>query len=511
MKWKRERVLKEDEIYTTKDKSSLNLTEMIKWKGINYNDVLYSPVFGEVTLVEIVSSEPTISVRDSRGNLHRFDSIGRLNGNGEIMLFPNKIKNWGYVQEKIFHKIPSKEMLLKENSVAVTEICNIIYRLKLAANFIDEVYDVCFDDYSGSIRYVYSTKINDEDLKIQPLSFNSSETTICINAVDKNNYNPKFETFCYLLPAERDLFEFKSVSAASYFLKLYKDDLVYLYSGLNRYSDIRLRRAIENKVGSFIISESSNKRFELTFENEKIISVPNGASPRQRDLSEKELAQTYFSKDLTKMINWMNIKKGQSLYSPAFGNLELLSIEKEEPRIKTIDSKKRVCEFTSEGKYYEGGEVILFPEKGKSWLPIKKTLKLPIKKDIEKKTDKDLLFSCKLLYGLMVSAHHLNVFFEQILDQENHLPPPYICTCIVTKEGYKYVASCEWIKINIMIRKNYRSLLSCFYLFTFNSYSALYYFIKLFKSEIELIYSQLFNVKISEWRINERLCIPKIY
>ena len=71
---------------------------------------------------------------------------------------------------------------------------------------------------------------------------------------------------------------------------------------------------------------------------------------------------------------------------------------------------------------YEGGEVILFPEKGKSWLPIKKTLKLPIKKDIEKKTDKDLLFSCKLLYGLMVSAHHLNVFFEQILDQENHLP-----------------------------------------------------------------------------------------
>lgn len=513
----KETVLKEDDIYTIKYKSSFDLTEMIHWKGIKYNDVLYSPVFGNVTLDRIGNTEPAISVRDSSGNLHKFDSRGRLNGNGEVMLFPDKTKNWGTVSEKIYHNIPSKGMLLKENFKAIKEICDIIYRLKLAANYIDEKFDLCFERSSGLIRYVYCVEIEDEQIedkqiKMQPLSF-SWENRIVIKAIDKNNYNPKFKTYCRVLSAERELFEFKSVSAASYFLKLYKDDLAILYSGLLNLMSYRFTSIYRIKNGqtleSFISEERPNRNVEKTFEKEMIICVPNETSPRQKDLSEKDLVQNYFSKDLTKMIKWMNIKKGQSLYSSAFGNLELLSIEKEEPRIKTIDSKKRIYNFTSEGKYFDGGEVILFPEKGKNWLPIIKPLKRPTKVEIEKKTDKDLASTCSLLYRLMVSAHYLDDFFEHIFSKISGTSDK-LCTFIVRKEESKYVARCEWVKNYVdVMRHDYR--ISCFYYFTFNSYSALYYFIKLFKSEIELLYSQLFNVKISEWQVRERLCIPSLF
>ena len=495
----RENVIKEKDLYTTENKSSSDLTEMIKWKGISYNDVLYSPVFGEVTLVNIEASEPTISIRDTRGNLHRFDSQGRLNGNGEVMLFPNKNKNWGSISEKTYHKIPSKGMLLKKSFKAIKEICDIIYRLKLAANYIDETYDLCFDDNVGFIRYVYCVEIEDEQKKIQPLSFDWGNR-IVVKEIDKKTYNPRFETY-YHMPAERELFEFKSVSAASYFLKLFKDDLEILYSGLvdlMRYTTFYRRIDYDQKKESFILREKPSSNVEETFENDIIICVSNVSSPRQKDLSEKDLVQKYFSNDLTKMIKWMNIKEGQSLYSSAFGNLVLLSIEREEPRIKTMDSQKRIRNFTSEGKYYDGGEVILFPNILKSWLTISKPLKRPSKNDILKKTDKDLASTCSLLYKLMVSAHHLDAFFEQILGHKFDISDKQ-CTCIVSKEDSKYVARCEWVRT---------SYISCFYFFTFNSYSALYYFIQIFKSEIELIYSRLFNVKISEWRIRERLCIP---
>ena len=494
----RENVIKENDLYTTEYKSSSDLTQMIQWKGINYNDFLYSPVFGEVTLVNIGASEPTISVRDTRGNLHRFDSQGRLNGNGEVMLFPDKNKKWESVLVYTYHKIPSRAMLLEKDFKAIEEICDIIYRLKIAAKYIDDLFDLCFDDNSDFIRYVYCVKIEneekeDEEIKTQPLSF-GRKSRIGVREIDKRNYIPEFLRSNRIITAERDFFEFKSVSAASYFFKLYKEDLVILYSGLlNIMKHILYHGIVDQTVEIF----KTDPNVESTLNNEMMICKQSGSSSRQKDLSEKELFLNYYSKDLTKMINWMNIKKGQSLYSSAFGYLELLSTEKEEPRIKAIDASKIIYNFTSEGKYYEGGEVILFPEKGKKWLPIKKPFKQPTKEDIEKIVDKDLTTTCNLLYRLMVSAQFLDEFFERILSNRAISQSTQLCTIIVRKEGTKNVATYRWIASRGVFLDY--DVLECFYLFTFKSYSALYYFIQLFKSDLEFIYFNLFNVKISEW------------
>lgn len=88
--------------------------------------------------------------------------------------------------------------------------------------------------------------------KIQPLSFDWGNR-IVVKEIDKKTYNPRFETY-YHMPAERELFEFKSVSAASYFLKLFKDDLEILYSGLvdlMRYTTFYRRIDYDQKKGEF--------------------------------------------------------------------------------------------------------------------------------------------------------------------------------------------------------------------------------------------------------------------
>lgn len=505
---KRENVLKENDLVTTTVKSSSDLTEMMKWNGIKKNDVLYSPIFGEVSLVDIYETEPKIIVRDIKGGLHKFDSKGRLNGFGEIMLYPNCMKKWEAIYEQKSHSIPDKEILFKEN-IRIKSISDNCYRLYLAAKIIDGTFEKCYKNQKESNNYVLCTIIDncEKEYRRQPLSFGyGHHLGIGINRINRSTTNPVFQTVNEKIIAEIDLFRFNSFSAAVYFLQLFKVELINLYSGLSLITEL----LINNIDLDSNMSLKNPLIIERVFNNEIITDEDNDrSSPRQRLLSKNELITTYQSSDITKMMEWMNFKQGQMLYSSAFGPLRLKGIDEDEPKIKTIDKNNRIIEFTSNGKYFDMGEVILFPEKGKKWEPIKRLLTPPLKNEISDHINnainhKRFKRSYDILYKLMVSAAQLNVFFEKFYD--SNASNVFLCTFCVyyDKNGY-YAAKCVWIPKNVKITHDYTHSLKCFHLFPFKSYSALYYFIEMFQSDIEFLYQDLFDITITTWVIPDKL------
>lgn len=517
-----EQILKEHELTSFGMRKSDDLTEMMKWKGIKKNDVLYSPIFGDVVLLSIESNEPKIIVKDSVQGIHRFDSHGRLDGLGSIMLFPDNKKVWSHY-EKITSKVPNKEDLMKKENKAIKTFSEDFYKLKLTSQLIDDFFENFYDYNDGFIRYVFCTVLNkcDDEMSKQPLSCGRANLIkgVGLNRVDKSTYVPTFKLKNNEIRAEIDLFEFKSVSSAVYFYKTFKGELKAFYSeykmmnyAMQLYSEI-FGGYYSGYGYQFKDFEKSDDLVFHLFYKDIIIENSYHKKPRQRVLDNREYVMNRTSSDLIKMMDWMGYKSGQSLYSPAFGYLKLLSINETEPRIKTIDNRNMIREFTSEGKYCNGGEVILFPERGEIWKSPKKKLVLPQKNELETKNENNLKTLCHLLYKLIVSAVQLDDFFypfmSSFMDNNYYYLTKkiYYCTFLFYNKDSKYYAECKWTEPYASDSHNEFEL-SNLKLFQFKSYSALYYFIKYFKSEIELLYSGLFGIQISGWDLPQKLPLP---
>lgn len=547
-------LLESDNLY--KAVSSNDLTLMIKWSHIKTNDELFSPALGFVKLLRIDDEEPRIVTKDRSGGIHSFYSDGRLNKHGQKLLFPDKNKKWNVFYEQV--NLPKTKELVESiiNNEEIKNCYQLLNRLIVAAKAIDNFFESIFQsnsehlftislygrnfvspsddnyDFYGSdydAKYGYYAYSVDRYAGYHPMSTicwmnlqdglrdflrfqreRNCEFSIGFEIKDKQTY----------IKQDIDFFAFNSLSAISYFVKLYKSELVDFYSRIYHvftcepkfssevlYEFSSISNLFSQPRPVWVLSYDSrinnpeninriSKVVEHIFEKDIFMEVRN--HPRQRILSNDELNSEQKSSDLTKMVKWMGFEAGQRMYSPAYGYLFLDEIRPTEPKLLLKDDNNNKYFFSSQGKLFADGEVMLFPNNLCEWKPVKVTLDIPTKEFLDRKSDKSINMACEKLYRLKIISKMIDSIFSGLSFRNHHVHVS--CTLCLKKDGSQNIASCMAIDYD-----NYYFPRGVFHLFMFQSYNALSYFVKLFKEDLEFVYSKLYDLKVNRWDIGNSL------
>ena len=213
----------------------------------------------------------------------------------------------------------------------------------------------------------------------------------------------------------------------------------------------------------------------------------------------KGLKMNFKSEDLTQMFSLMDIHRGHELYSPVYGKVVLTDIDYENKTITVKNQNNQFFKFSHEGKLYEDGEVVLFPDAQKIWKPIPLPTTPPDKKKFDLSKDYHPFKTIKLLEFLLTVANEINSFFDRIIEDGRYSNRRYndnkelekVYTIELIKKGQfeDYDRTIELKTYEIHSYQNDR-LYSPFV--CFNSYSALLYFLATYKHELDVFISFFF-------------------
>ena len=200
-------------------------------------------------------------------------------------------------------------------------------------------------------------------------------------------------------------------------------------------------------------------------------------------------------KNLAERLIWDAVKPGQEFYSPAYGKLSFVKIDKRNKKIIMKDGDKQTREFDLEGRISKNGysminynslpvyEKVSPPEKGKTCL---------IKGAAYWREIVRPKYACDLLNILKTANDEINSFYRRFLEPDSRRGEGKQVYYIGLDKDYnnsmKYIARPKSLFLK------YEQL--CLEFFQFESLSALVYFWDLYKDEIIHFYRSYFGIEL---------------